>query len=153
MPPTANRQVMPSRGRLVKTKDAREFDTAVAIFQMRQHEKLKDVRKKLTSLFELNSQLTLFVSFYFVFEKKRLFTKSKKADSWVKTIDASNRLKSVQDGLTKAIGIDDKFHFQNYVEKIYCDSPSQEQVIIKIETSQARSWAMLEQEFTREDCR
>ena len=144
LPPSFNEQHMPSRGRLVKTRVAREYDAHVAHYQMRHHQKLLEIRNTLGPMMEHHA---LKVNFYFMFHKHRLFTKTKRADSWCKSLDATNRIKSAQDAVARVLGIDDKFHFQHYVEKVACENSVSEQVVITLELARPREFAEVMQEL------
>lgn len=113
MPPTANKQLMPVRGRLIKTNAARVFDKQIAFYRLSQFRKLETLKLQMSAL--LQKEKCLFsVHYYFCFPKDRLISKKNE----IKMLDSTNRLKSTEDALSKLIEIDDKYFNQNRVEKV-----------------------------------
>lgn len=80
---------------------------------------LKDFLNEIRS-----KKLCLIVQVYF--KRERLFTK----DGRIKKLDISNRIKSVEDCICKAIGIDDSQIFRVVAEK--CVTDCEEQTVISI---------------------
>lgn len=80
---------------------------------------LKDFLQEIKS-----KKLCLIVQVYF--KKERLYTK----DGRIKKLDISNRLKSCEDCICKAIGIDDSQIFRIVAEKIPTDT--EEQTVISL---------------------
>lgn len=117
MPPTANRQVMPSRGRLIKTNAARHFDTMIAQYRMANFRAIEEISNKVTKL--IKDGFLLQAHYLFCFPKDRLFTKKNE----IKRLDSTNRLKSAEDAVSKILNIDDKYFIKNTTERaISCKS-------------------------------
>lgn len=72
---------------------------------------------------------------WFVFERSRIWTK----DHQAQTLDADNRRKPLQDGLSNILDIDDKWFFSGNVEKVTCTSKDSECTIIRISPQRPRS--------------
>lgn len=72
---------------------------------------------------------------FVAFEKSRIWSKEKQA----KQIDADNRRKALQDGLSQMLNIDDKWIFSGNMEKIDCETKDEEQCILYIEPIKPRS--------------
>jgi len=121
MPPTSNRLLMPSRGRLIKSTEYRAYEQKVVSFHMRNVMNLAEIEHA----FKGNKYLR--IDTLFVFAQKRLISKKNE----VKSLDASNRIKIVHDVISKLIHIDDKYFTCGYFEKAFCENESEEQVIIK----------------------
>lgn len=132
MPPTANKQLIMSRGRFIKATEARVFDNNVLNYILRNRKIIEEIRIDLLKY--IDKGLMLRVDTYFCFEYQKLITKEGKP----KTIDTNNRIKATLDAVSKAIGIDDKYFSQGYSEKVVrCTSSNEDHSIILIEpTSQ-----------------
>lgn len=65
---------------------------------------------------------------FFVFEQERIWTK----DVNPQVLDADNRRKPMQDGVSKIIGVDDKYIFSGNVEKATCVNKDFEQCLVRI---------------------
>lgn len=124
IPPTSNRLLMPARGRLVKTSDARAYDTKVDVFKMINRRKIEALKNQLSKL----ETKILKVEFIFVLHKKRLIGQK----GQLKKLDTSNRLKQCQDHLAKIIEIDDCQYVDTPIKKVTCEDVKDEQVIILI---------------------
>lgn len=122
IPPTSNNLYIPVRGRLIKSKEGREYDLKVQQYGSLHFYKLKEIREKIKEFPEL------LVETVFVFHKSRVIGKQ----GQMKKLDSSNRIKQVHDGFAKLIGIDDCYYVQTPVSKATCDKIEDEQVIITI---------------------
>jgi hypothetical protein len=129
MPPSINEQLMSVRGRLIKTKKAREFDKQVNEYCRANRAIIKEIKKELTPALAMQG---LKIDCFFAFHEDRLVTKTKKAKDWLKVLDANNRLKSTLDGISKALEIDDKFFIAGNCEKVSCKSLEDQRVLIRI---------------------
>lgn len=75
------------------------------------------------------------IEVYVAFENSRIWTK----EGQPQQIDADNRLKPMQDGLSKMLGIDDKWFFCGSIEKVTCNSKELESCTIKISPIKAKT--------------
>lgn len=121
LPPTANRIVMPIRGRLIKTQEYRIYEKKIEIYKLRNFKICEQINR------ELKDGL-IFIHRIFVFHIKRVFSKKNE----FKSLDTTNRIKIADDMLSKCIGIDDKYFKCGSYEMAFCDSESDEQVIFVI---------------------
>lgn len=127
IPPTSNKLYSSFRGRLIKSKDGREFDKAVDFWAYLNKRSIERQKPHLEAI--INNGGYLKVTCDFIFHKNRVFTKK----GTLRKLDASNRVKQVHDNLAKIIGIDDTYFVECVAIKKYCDDIKQEQVIITIE--------------------
>lgn len=82
---------------------------------------------------------TVRVDLYFIFKKERLF--SKIGD--VKRLDVDNRLKPCLDQLSKITGVDDKYFFAGWREKLWTLSSEKEQTLIVLKEHNQRQDLLL----------
>lgn len=75
------------------------------------------------------------VEMFVAFENGRVWTK----DGQPQQIDADNRIKPMQDGLSKMLSIDDRWFFCASIEKVTCDSKESECISIRITPQKART--------------
>lgn len=68
--------------------------------------------------------LALKVDCFFAFPKEKLISKTAKAKSPIKTLDANNRLKSCLDSVSRIIQIDDKHFVTGVCEKVVSETDS-----------------------------
>lgn len=136
LPPSINNQLMGGYGRLRKTPEARTFDRAIDMLRVRQAEQFRCVFQSFEPYLKDH---VIRVDMFVVIKSDRVFTKTKQAQDWVKSIDQFNFQKSAHDALAKCITIDDKFFFAGNVEKIFCEKLYQEQIIFKLELMKPRS--------------
>jgi len=71
---------------------------------------------------------------FFFFEYKRIFSQ----EGNVKIMDASNRVKALDDGVAKVIDIDDKLFFRGSEEKAICDQGMAESCAVMISVIRER---------------
>lgn len=77
--------------------------------------------------------MVLNVDSYFVWPRERVFTKGVKAKSWIKSIDAHNRLKQLHDALMNHVfEVDDSFIFSGQAKKMFCGSIKEPECFIEI---------------------
>ena len=136
MPPSANKQLASVRGRQIKTAHARRFDEKIEALKLMRRAEWVTIQKTLTPFLKDH---VIRVDQYFVFHKDRIFTKTKQARDWVHQLDHLNYNKASEDGLVKCIGIDDKFFFSGHKEKVWCELPTQEQIIFRLSLTKPRS--------------
>lgn len=111
LPPSENAMYrnLPRVGR-VATKELQDYRRECEFWGLAN----KKYRDLFFSLMEENPQYVLKVDFFFVFKRKRLWTKQ----NLPKKLDASNRVKAAADQLAKFLGIDDKCFFSVSSEKV-----------------------------------
>jgi Holliday junction resolvase RusA-like endonuclease len=127
--PSQNKQLMVSRGRMIKTSIAREFDQKMLLYKIKHAQIINNIKQN------IGKDEVFKVDCYFVFHKKRIFTKTKE----LKRIDSDNLLKSTRDAVSKLIEHDDKFFVTGIVERIWCENESDEQSIVVLSSSKIRS--------------
>lgn len=94
---------MPSRGRLIKSNEARLYDREIQIWSLRNKNKLVSYKIELRELIQKGFMLK--VSVILNWEKSKLLTKKGEP----KKNDLDNRLKSCLDAVSKLVEIDDKY--------------------------------------------
>jgi hypothetical protein len=114
IPPSINAQLCSSRGRLIKTNEARAFDNAIYVYSLKTRRDLLGHQEKVKKW--ISEGLMLRVDCYFSLLKTEVF--SKKGDPKAK--DQNNFLKSSLDAVAKLIEVDDKYFFSNICEKVIC---------------------------------
>ena len=124
MPHSVNRNFILSRGRFIKSRDARLFDSEVRVWMQRRKSALREMQALARSWVAQGYVLRVDVDFFF--ERKRLFSTTKKAKDFVKSIDVNNRIKPLLDAVVLIIGIDDKFFFEHFITKKACKAHEQE---------------------------
>lgn len=120
IPPTSNRFVIPAHGRLIKSPEARKYETTLRVYELRNFKEIEAIRSCFAGK-------TLCVDRYFVFDKTRVISKK----DTIKKLDTSNRVKILDDCVSKLIGIDDCMFITGICEKLWCDNPKDEQVIVR----------------------
>ena len=154
LPPSVNEYLMPIAGptkysfnrgrrfqqaRLVKTAIHKKYELSIDNWINKNIESVRSLQKLVAE--EVNHNLkagkpfALKVDMYFVFEKSRILTKNNKAER----LDRDNRIKPLQDQLSKIIGIDDKYIFSGNAEKLICSTREAECSMIRITTTQPRT--------------
>lgn len=134
LPPSVNEYLKPAgkHGRFVKTDVYKAFEAKVYIWSLKNNSLLHDLRLLFKDL-----NMPLQVNLYFVFHKPRIIKK----DGIIKSgrNDSNNFIKPCFDSLSKLLGIDDSFFNCQFIERIYCENESDQQVIIDIKESKVRS--------------
>lgn len=139
IPPSINQQLAVRGQRLRKTVKAHEHDWQLKRWIQENIEKVNFYRQHFEQKLKENKGLMLRVDCHFVFFKDRLLTKTQKAESPIKTLDANNRLKACLDNVAEIIQVDDKHFATGLCEKLYCENKQNEQVIVVIQETQLRS--------------
>lgn len=135
IPPSINNQLTLSRGRFIKTSAAKIYDAKVSMFKLRRFREIDLIKEN------LKSDDLLKVDCYFIFNQSRLIGKK----GQIKALDVNNYLKSALDGLVKCLEIiDDKQFVAHTVEKLTCESESDEQIIFVISKTSLRSYKKAE---------
>lgn len=112
MPPTINGRLMPSRGRLIKSPEIRQFDQMIMIYGARAQKHLKEISEALKS--EIQTGKVLQIEFEFYFPREKLIGKAGQP----KQRDVDSRIKSSLDAVAKLIDIDDKYVFHLHAYKV-----------------------------------
>lgn len=129
IPPTSNRFLIPAHGRLIKSPEARRYETTMRVYELKYFKQIEQIR-------ELFAGKTIRVDRYFVFDKARVISKKQT----IKRLDTSNRIKILDDCISKLIGIDDCHFICGVAEKLWCEDPREEQVIVKISEYEIRQF-------------
>lgn len=137
LPPSINEQLAPSRGRLIKTKKARDYDEKVKMWIFVNRDGLTKAQSVLLPFVQTGFGLR--IDSFFAFQEQRILCKSARAKDWVRVLDANNRLKSAIDGLSAGLGIDDKFIFTGLCEKVICKSSVDEGVTFLVQPVRLRT--------------
>lgn len=124
---------MPAQGRLIKTPEARRYEQAIQIYGLRFFKQIEAI----TSAFKGKM---LRVDRYFIFHKSRLITKK----NTLKKLDSSNRVKILDDQVSKLIEIDDCHFVTGVAEKLWCEDPKDEQVIVRFSEYSLREFQNVE---------
>ncbi len=135
MSPTVNEYLTVARGRMIKTSKFRLFEQR-ALRQIQQELELPHYIKQLK---QWTKDHVLRVDCYFIFNPSKVFTKTKKAKSWVQRIDVHNRLKPLHDVIAKATEVDDSFYFEGDTVKASGDYIVEPYVLIKIQPTKPKT--------------
>lgn len=119
IPPTSNRYLMPAQSRLIKTPEARRYESGIQIYGLKFFRQIEAIKKAF-------QDKTLCVDYYFIFHKSRVLTKK----DTMKRLDVANRVKIIQDCVSKLVEIDDCYFVSGKIEKLWCDDAKDEQVIV-----------------------
>lgn len=112
MPCTGNKRLTIANGRLIKTKEAREFDNACYIWGLRLKSNLFEYRRQAKQW--IDAGYVLKAEFRFCFPKKMLMDKA----GIPKALDDSNRLKDAEDAASEIIDVNDKYFVNKPLLKI-----------------------------------
>lgn len=119
LPPSVNNSlasvVINRSVRQIKTSAGRAFDAKVQEYILKNKHHLDMIAAEIKVSMDLGYQLKIMC--YYCFNKSDLWTKDKR----VKRLDTNNRIKATLDGVSKAIGIDDRHFFAEEHEKIETD--------------------------------
>lgn len=113
--------------------ELRHFYLQCKSFGNLNHIQMASIRKQ--CLDWISKGFLLKVDIFVAFENSRVWTK----DGQPQQIDADNRIKPMQDGLSKMLSIDDKWFFSATIEKVTCNSKDYEQCVIKISPIKAKT--------------
>lgn len=127
LPPSSNKLYSSFRGRLIKSKAGREFDSKIEFYALTHKRQIQAAKKQVNELLEDSPFLK--VRCIFVFHIKRIY--SLKGE--LKQLDTSNRIKATHDAVARLLGVDDK-HFKNVpCDMASCEDVKNEQVLVYIE--------------------
>jgi hypothetical protein len=119
---SSNKMYASVRGRLIKSKLARLYESEVYDYYLRNQKSFDKIKEIITE------QNLIKLDTYFIFHKDRLIGKQ----GQIKKLDCTNYLKSSHDTLMKLLNIDDKQIISGHYEKIACDDLKDEQIIFEI---------------------
>lgn len=119
---SSNKMYASVRGRFIKSKLARLYESEVFDYYLRNKNAINKIKSIITdkNLIKLDT--------YFIFHKDRLIGKQ----GQIKKLDCTNYLKSSHDTLMALLNIDDKQIISGHYEKIACDNIEDEQIIFEI---------------------
>lgn len=120
--PSSNQLYTSVRGRLIKSSEGRRYDSLVEIYRLRELNIIDEWKKT------VKPEDVFHIDMYFVFLRERLITKKET----IKKLDATNRLKSSHDGLSKILDIDDSRFVTGSFNKVYTRFSHEEQIIILV---------------------
>jgi hypothetical protein len=124
MPPSINQQLGVRGGILRKTGKAHAYHNEVTKWIVERTRFVNEIRGKFAVMLSQDPSLALRVDCYFSFPKEKLISKTEKAKSPIKTLDANNRLKSCLDSVSRIIQIDDKHFTTGLCEKVISEDDS-----------------------------
>ena len=130
MPHSVNKNFLFSKGRFIKSKEARAFDAAVYVWALANKKKIDAARVIVGRWVTEGYLLTLDIDFFF--QRSRLFSKK----GSVKMIDLNNRLKPIVDAVSKLVEVDDRFFFQHTIRKVGCADFESESCVVRIDCFQ-----------------
>ncbi|CAB4149777.1 Crossover junction endodeoxyribonuclease, RusA-like [uncultured Caudovirales phage] len=146
LPPSVNEYLMPVAGRwsidkkgksyrkghFVKTKLHSDYLDRCKRWRMQHKTAWEKIQYELIHMQDLarlgRQPFALRVDCFFAFEHSRLWTQTGE----VQSIDSDNRLKPCRDALAKLLGIDDKYFFSGFFEKVSTRSKELECSILRI---------------------
>lgn len=153
LPPSVNEYLMPvpgawavnkkgktyRKGRFVKTEIHTNYVKRCWEWRYINRAAFDNAQAELVRQFQeakLNKQkFALRVDCYFAFEHSRIWTVNNLAEQ----IDSDNRLKPCRDALSKLLGIDDKYFFSGFFEKVSTNSKELECSILRISLATPRT--------------
>lgn len=112
MSPSSNKMYASVNGRLIKSKEARNYEGTALQWKWSHLQKIKTFQDNY-----VNS--TIQVDTYFVFRKDRFFTKK----GTVRKLDFTNRIKAAHDMLATILNVDDSQFMCGFFGKKYTDGP------------------------------
>lgn len=123
MPPSINDSYMSirqgNRSTIIATKHLRKFKAEMLFYKAKNFELIKKNKQKIQEFikqgFCLNFDLFVF------FTEDKIFTKTKKAKSKYKRLDADNRVKAMRDAISELLEVDDTYFFSGNTEKCIGD--------------------------------
>ena len=133
IPPTSNRFLMPAQGRLIKTPEARRYEQAIKLYELRFFKEIEAIKKAFAG-----KQIQ--IERFFIFERSRLISKK----DTIKRLDTSNRIKILDDAISKIIDIDDCMFIKGPCEKLWCETSKDEQVIVRFSEYNLRPFKGIE---------
>lgn len=126
IPPIANHRLTPMNGRLIKSKDCREYNKSIQIWMLRQKSNLFEWRRIAKNWIDVGYLLK--VSMTFTFPKEKVLSKN----NLPLRLDLDGRIKEQIDSMSDIIGIDDKFVIEiNAYKKYWLKSWGEVQVTVE----------------------
>lgn len=163
LPPSVNEYLMPvagnwavnkngkqyRKGRWVKTKVHTDYVNRCHHWRLINRAGFDQARDLITKEVDDARMLKLPIAYrvdcYFAFEYGRIWTK----DNQPQEIDSDNRLKPCRDALAKILGIDDKYFFSGFFEKVTTNSKDSECTILKISRAEPRTLEQIQSLITK----
>ena len=113
IPPIANHRLVPVNGRLIKSKDSREFDKAIQLWILRQKSAIFPIRHKIKEWIDVGYCLK--VDLKYTWEKSKIITKN----GLPQRLDLDGRIKEILDALADIYDFDDKYVISLTASKTY----------------------------------
>lgn len=153
LPPSVNEYLMPVAGPTARNKKGKLYTTGRWVktephkaYMRRCHEwralhnahwwKIQDeLQGMVRAARAAKVRLAFQVDTYFAFEESRLWT----VNGLPQRLDADNRLKPCRDALAELLGIDDKYFFSGFFEKVSTTSKDHECTFLRISQTQPRT--------------
>lgn len=163
LPPSVNEYLMPIAGPTARNKKGKLYKTGrfVKTEPHRIYRKMceqwktlnmlafetiqKELHEKVERAKEEKKRIGFMVDTYFIFEESRIWTK----ENTPQRLDADNRLKPCRDALSEILGIDDKYFFSGFFEKLSTQEKDKECTIIRIRQMTPRTLQSLRMEIQR----
>ena len=121
LPPSINNLYATYKGHRIKSVEGKVFDKKIQYYKLKHMLLLEEI-----SLFLKDKCIK--VDRYFVFHKSRVFCKN----GDIKKLDVTNYVKSLDDGLSLLLGIDDRYFKSGVCELMWCEHKTNEQVIVDL---------------------
>lgn len=153
LPPSVNEYLMPvvgrvkrnkfgklyGQGRLVKTTVHKKYDSDVTLWVLKHSKQIEAFKEEVFMAMKAKEArkdpYALCVDMFFCFHRDRIFTVNNKLGR----LDRDNRIKPMQDQLSKIIGLDDKYVFSGIAEKVSCENEEDECTILRIREFKPRT--------------
>jgi Endodeoxyribonuclease RusA len=103
------------QARILKTKEARQFDDKVFSYIALNNRYIQKIRQEIEVTLKQGYQLQGYS--YVCLPKKMIWTQK----DTVKKFDQNNRLKPLIDAVSRIIGVDDSHFFYDHIEKVECE--------------------------------
>lgn len=142
MPPTSNHMYASVQGRLIKSKESREYRQRCDFWALRNIRVLNAVRDAIS---KTSLPHTIELDTTFCFLEARLVSKK----NTIKRLDATSRIKGSHDEFCRILEIDDSIITGGRFEKVSCESSNQEGVLFKIRLSKLRKLDEIKEESAR----
>lgn len=147
LPPSVNQYLQPvaggwavskngkkfyQKGRLVKTALHNNYASRCDLWARQNESAMAQIKSALTNYVLKSkgnkSRFGFRVDMFFVFHVERIWTVNNLAEN----LDADNRIKPCRDVLSKLLGIDDKWFFSGFFEKVSTSDKDKECTLIRI---------------------
>ncbi len=164
LPPSVNDYLMPVAGKLkmnkkgklyraghfVKTPVHIEYRKLCNLWVLQHKRAFDEIQNHLLGRVhvarEKKQRIAFRVDHYFAFEESRIWT----VNNLPERIDADNRVKPCRDAIADMLGIDDKYFFSGFFEKVSTNSKDSECTAIRISQMVPRTLQDLKQQMEQE---